>query len=217
MNWIAMCLMLISRIPFEKFLSKPSGSSKALQELESQMAAQPITSLPILPTPEVKRAGSGVTTTETIQYQREEMVKELSLLEKHLQQGCKIFGKACDCCEKHPVTVEGLAQETLGMTADPLYSEVAQWARKLAPITTIEASESRQYDKVYYQLAVEARELRKRISTDMDKSIQGSVEWSQEQIKNLTAEDTAELVSGLKQIAKQSADSVPRGFRKAHG
>jgi hypothetical protein len=57
-----------------------------------------------------------VTSLETITYRRREIGKELLPLEKHSQQLCRIGGVACDCCEKHPITIEALAQETLGMT-----------------------------------------------------------------------------------------------------
>lgn len=60
-----------------------------------------------------------VTSLETITYRRREIGKELLLLEKHSQQLCKIGGVACDRCEKHPITIEALAQETLGMTRRP--------------------------------------------------------------------------------------------------
>jgi len=104
-----------------------------------------------------------VTTEETIAYQRREIIKELSLLEGHLLQGCKISGKACDCCEKHPIKLEGLAQETMGITPDPAFSAVAQWANGIAPVTTEAASASGKYDKEYPKMALRARELRKSI------------------------------------------------------
>ena len=72
--------------------------------------------------------GKGVSTEETVNYQRRELVKELTLLEGHLQQGCKINNKGCDCCEKHPIKIEGLAQETAGMVRDGLFSKLAGWA-----------------------------------------------------------------------------------------
>ena len=110
-----------------------------------------------------------LTTDETIRYQKREIGKELLLLEKHLQQGCKIAGKggqvlACDCCGgKHLITLEGLAQETLGMTSDPALNEVIQWVREIEPKTTEDASASGKYDSEYPSLAIKARELRKAI------------------------------------------------------
>jgi len=106
---------------------------------------------------------SGVSDSETIKYQNRELVKEMVLLEAHLLQQCKIGGKACNCCEKHPIAVEGLARETLGMTGKPLYSEIADWAKQISPMTTPEASASGKFDDQYPQLAVKLRELRKNV------------------------------------------------------
>ena len=66
-------------------------------------------------------------------------------------------------CEKHPLAIEALAQETLGITGDGLYHEIATWARNVMPITTEAASRSGRYDEEYPPLAVTARNLRKRI------------------------------------------------------
>ena len=103
----------------------------------------------------------GITTEETVSYQRRELVKELTLLEGHLQQGCKINNKGCDCCEKHPIKIEGLAQETAGMVRDGLFSKLAGWAQSISPLTTEEASASGKYDDEYPKLAIQAREFRK--------------------------------------------------------
>jgi len=109
-----------------------------------------------------------VTTQETVLYQRREISKELILLEGHLQQGCKINDRACDCCEKHPLKIEGLAQETAGMTADPVYSELAVWTHSISAVTSEEAAASGQYDDEYPKLAMKAREFRKAIMPDME-------------------------------------------------
>lgn len=107
-----------------------------------------------------------VTTDETIQYQKREIVKELTLLEGHLQEGCKINHKACDCCEKHPIKLEGLAQETAGMTSEPVFRELAKWTRSIAPVTSEAASASGKYDEQYPKLAIEARNFRKTVMSD---------------------------------------------------
>ena len=105
----------------------------------------------------------GLTTDETINYQKREIVKELLLLEGHLQQGCKIGGTACDCCTKHPITIEALAQETTGMTPEPVFREIAEWARSVGEITSEAASASGKHDEEYPKLAIKAREFRKAI------------------------------------------------------
>lgn len=101
----------------------------------------------------------GVSDEQVIKYQYKSVRAELMLMQKHLREGCKIDGTACDCCEKHPEQLEALALESYGMTAHPVFAQVAEWARKIQPITTEEASKSGQYDQAYPQLALEAREL----------------------------------------------------------
>jgi hypothetical protein len=112
---------------------------------------------------EPRKETKGLTTEETINYQKREIAKQLTLLEGHLQQSCKINNKACDCCTKHPITIEGLAEETTGMTQDPIFRELAGWAKLIAPITTEAASASGKYDEEYPKLAIRAREFRKAI------------------------------------------------------
>jgi hypothetical protein len=80
--------------------------------------------IPIPSSPVERERQKGVSTEDTIGYQKKEIGKELLLLEKHLQQGCKINGVACDCCEKHPLAIEALAGETLGMTGADIYNEI---------------------------------------------------------------------------------------------
>ena len=192
MNWFAAGLMLLSRIPLDRLLVKGRDPMEEVKHLSSlfnkagtsvvdptntaalpqkappneasasaiNTAETPGTSPKALPN---KRENSGVSTAETILYQKRELSKELLLLEKHLQQSCKIAGKACDCCTKHPIAIEALAQEALGMTGDLLFTKVAEWATEIAPMTTVEASKSGKYEETYSQLAVKARELRKKI------------------------------------------------------
>lgn len=177
MNWLMAGLKLLTKLPVEKVLVKRSDPVESINKLEQLLkTANPIPSLPMeeasskgalgeSATPVMPNGGviSKVTTEETVAYQKREMGKELLLLEKHLQQKCKIAGKACDCCEKHPLAIEALAQETLGITGDDIYHEVATWARNVMPVTTEEASRSGQYDEEYPALAVTARDMRKRL------------------------------------------------------
>lgn len=118
---------------------------------------------PAAPSVALKEKPSGPTTDETIEHQKREIVKELLLLEGHLTQSCKIGGKACDCCTKHPITIEGLAEETAGMSTDPVFRELSQWAKSIGDITTEAASASGKYDEEYPKLAIKAREFRKAI------------------------------------------------------
>lgn len=122
-------------------------------KLESTPEPEPVSE----PVPETHK----VTTPQTIAYQKRELAKELVLLEGHLQQGCKIDGEACDCCEKHPLKIEGLAQEAAGMSPDPIFKHLSNWVNAITPKTTEEASASGQYDAEYPELAITAREYRK--------------------------------------------------------
>jgi hypothetical protein len=54
----------------------------------------------------VRNSVRTISNEETISYQKREVAKEMLLLEKHLQQKCKMLGKACDCCEKHLLPLE---------------------------------------------------------------------------------------------------------------
>ncbi len=164
MNWFATALMLVSRLPLDKFLIKARDPTKDIERLEALInkTTQPPAMVAEKPQISVNKP-RGVSNEETIAYQKRELGKELLLLEKHLQQHCKIGGTACDCCLKHPIAIEALAQETLGMTGDPLFNRVAEWAKDIAPMTTVEASTSGQYEEQYPQLAVKARSLRKEI------------------------------------------------------
>jgi len=117
-------------------------------------------------TPKITGSGQDqerVTTDETVQYQRREIAKELILLEGHLQQGCRINSKPCNCCEKHPIKLEGLAQETAGMTPEPVFRELADWIKTISPMTSEAAAASGKYDAEYPGLAMRAREFRKAI------------------------------------------------------
>jgi hypothetical protein len=116
----------------------------------------------------VQEDSKRVTTEETVKYQRRELAKELTLLEGHLLQSCKISGKPCDCCEKHPIKIEGLALETAGMSSDPVYKELAQWAQDISSITTEAAASSGKYEQEYPKLAIQARNFRKAV---MDKEV----------------------------------------------
>lgn len=184
-NWIGLGLALLERLPLEKILVRSERKVSEIEVLEGILARQqagapqvapaptraPVMDRPLEPAGSVSyNPGDGirVTTEETIAYQRRELGKELLLLEKHLQQGCKIGGKACDCCEKHPIVIEGLALETMGMSPDPVFGEVLSFAQRIAPITTEAASRSGVYTNQYPNLAMESREIRKRLTGTTD-------------------------------------------------
>ena len=115
--------------------------------------------------PQSLTVGSKVTTEETIAYQKRELGKELLLLQKHLEQGCRIppvTGEPCDCCSpKHTVTIEALALETYGITGEPIYQDLAKWAEEIERKTTIPEIESGRHN--YGEDAVRARGYRKKM------------------------------------------------------
>ena len=189
MNWLMMGLKLATKIPFERLFLRPRDMAKAEEEffktIESQVKQEPPPVPAVFPesydalsgkktantrasVPTMERRESQISTAETIAYQRREIGKQMMLLESHLQQRCRIGGKPCDCCEKHPIVMEGLAQETIGMDSDPIFPEIVSWARYLSPITTQMASESGQYGDLYPELAIRTRELRKRMMGTTD-------------------------------------------------
>lgn len=218
MNWLSMALFTLTKVPFEKLFVKRSDPVKEVEKLEAlfrkdtlagKLLSQPDTKIENRKTdnsvresnaPEIR---SMVTDEETIAYQKRELSKEILLLEKHLQQKCKILNKACDCCSKHLLPIEGLAQEALGMTGDSLYSEVQSWVRSITPVTTTEASASGHYDEQYPQLAVEARALRKRIM--------GTAEVSALLTPGLSEKVSAELQEILDRAMKKEGGSDGRG------
>ena len=61
----------------------------------------------------VRNSVRTISNEETISYQKREVAKEMLLLEKHLQQKCKMLGKACDCCKKHLLPLESRESTSL--------------------------------------------------------------------------------------------------------
>lgn len=212
-SWFSIGLQALTKLPIERLLSRKRDPVEAVEELEekllssdgrqfsptAQSSAPVVTDAPKEALALEQPNPSRVTTLETIQYQKRELGKEIMLLEKHLQQKCKIGGKACDCCEKHPIVIEGLAQETLGMTGDKLYESVIAWARKITPKTTEEASRSGEFDNAYPGMAVEARNIRKRImgtadvkallSPELNEKVRGEVEVILDRVLKKEGED----------------------------
>lgn len=115
-------------------------------------------------------ATSKLTSEETLAYQKREIAKELWQLEKHMAQGCRIpdrTGKRipCDCCEKGSF-IAGLAYESIPIAEragqpSSIFEKIAQWSEDLAPMVTVTAVESSQYD--YKKLSGEASALRKEL------------------------------------------------------
>jgi len=109
----------------------------------------------------VSQATEMVTDAEKAAYQRRELGKVLLLLQRHFAQGCKIAGKACDCCDKHPMELEALAEESIPMGLDKAQMErVIEWARYVQPMVPTEIVTAGTYAHLYPQLSEQARQLR---------------------------------------------------------
>lgn len=189
-TFFSMCLFALTKLPIERIFAKRPDPMESVKKLEEILKSRQPLSSPInqaeKPGPLDMPTGRIVTTAETIAYQKRELGKEILLLEKHLQQKCKIGGIACDCCAKHPIAIEALAQEALGMSDDPIFSEIAIWIKGIAPMTTEAASKSGKFDDQYPKMAIKARLMRKNLmgteevrallSTEQEKKVSEQVE-----------------------------------------
>jgi len=104
------------------------------------------------------------TSEETVKELRRRLGKELYRFELDLVGGCKIAGRACDCCgDKHNFGIEATAEELIPMDRDPTYGEVISWLNANRGKMTVEASASGIYDAEYPEMARQVREFRKRV------------------------------------------------------
>ena len=161
-------------------LDKAGSDIRSIAEdLRGSIPTQPSTIQEIEKAPEIEpqsrtagstAATSKLTSEETLAYQKREIGRELWQLERHLAQGCRIPDKSgkripCDCCEKGSF-IAGLAYESIpiaeraGQTSD-IFEKIAEWSEELAPMVTVAAVESGQYD--YKKLSGEASALRKKL------------------------------------------------------
>jgi hypothetical protein len=86
------------------------------------------------------------TVEDHIRYTNEQIAKHLALLEEHFKS------YPCgECINKHLLTVEGYAEEGLGMNGKEPYETVRSWARKAMTREDLRA------------LLIEARELRRKL------------------------------------------------------
>ena len=104
-----------------------------------------------------------VSQTDTIEHQRRELTKCLTLVEAHLRQGCIIAGKPCDCCAKHLLELEALAEETAGLSGEQMFLNIAHWARAEYHKVTPPAVAGGKYKGEYLELAGQVRNFRKLI------------------------------------------------------
>ena len=154
---------------------------------------------------------STVTPEETFRYQNIELGKELYKLELHLSQRCRIFGKPCDCCEKHTLLI-GLAEETvpiatrIGQPAD-VYLEIVSWLNQHGHKFNPEAVESGQYDAEYPILSGQASLFRKRI-TGTEKISALLTQEENQAIQNKAKDMLEEQMDGASDEAKEQARAI---------
>ena len=184
MNWSSVLIpasILAARLPLDRILVRPRDKAKALEEFaatlpatrpQSSTAALPVispvvsemaetTMAPVAPS----AASSMPTTEETVTDLKRRLAKEMYRFQLDLAASCKIAGKPCDCCEKHPLlAIESLAEELVPMDpSNPIYYECTQWIKANAEKLTVEASASGAYDKEYTYMAATWREFRKNL------------------------------------------------------
>jgi len=160
------------------------------------------------------------TSEETVEELRRRLGKELYRFELDLVGGCKIAGRACDCCgDKHNFGIEATAEELIPMDRDPTYGEVISWLNANRGKMTVEASASGIYDAEYPEMARQVREFRKRVMgteglgdllTEKDKQVviekieeehQGGAASTQ---KELTFEEASVAAEALEQEGEKA-------------
>lgn len=114
-----------------------------------------------------------VTDAETLQYQKESLLDELAVLERHLADGGKIFGASCDCVSKHSRLIKRLSTESIPIAArqdkgTKIYSELAGWAAEMQAIGTKAAVDSGQFTSRYPVESGKASLFRKAIEGGKD-------------------------------------------------
>lgn len=152
----------------------PSSSSAAASTLVERLKPVTETKSPeSKPASEVtERKSPGVTDAQTLQYQNDGLVDELSELEtRHLPAGGKILGASCDCIAKHSRAVRRLAKESIPIAArqgkDPsVYAQMVEWAEDMMKIGTKAAVDSGEYKDRYALESGTASKFRKALESD---------------------------------------------------
>ena len=181
MNWLALVMGIINRVPIERVLFPPRDNIKALEGFAATMTAPaspkktPISeNIASTIAPEREEAATVTapaprpalpTSTETTQELKRRLGKELYKAELDLSNKLRIAGKPCDCLEsKHTLLLEAAAEELIAQEPDnPVYFEIIAWIKQNQPKVTIEAINTGKYDEAYPRMAAEFKRFRKRI------------------------------------------------------
>ena len=195
---------LLSQLPLERLMIKRRSAVAAVEK------GNPI------PTSDLVKSHSPVgdlppfrpnlpTTEETVVELKRRLGKELYRFELDLVGGCKIAGRACDCCgDKHNFGIEATAEELIPMDRDPTYGEVISWLNTNRGKMTVEASASGIYDAEYPEMARQVREFRKRVM-----GTEGLGEQQVEKVeapvqKDLTLEEASVAAEALEQEGERA-------------
>lgn len=157
-----LAIAIIQRTNWERLLFPEPDKTKYLANLSSIAINQaPVETA--IPT-------EGLSTEETVKYQKREIGKLLLQMERHFSQRMRIAGIPCDCgASKHLLDMEALSEETIPMEPDnPLYSDLLIWIRQVGSKSTEQAAKSGQYDEEYPKMAEQARNFRKKLLGTLD-------------------------------------------------
>ena len=197
MNWLALAVQAVEKIPFERLIVRRPDNKERLQELaeilgeshakptepkpeetdipHGETASEPMPGNLGNQRPKVRLESnpsvtSTVSTKETVDYQNREIGKILLTMQRHCVQKFRINGKACDCGQsRHLLDLEALVEETIAMVENPdIYNRILDWIGRLGPLCTVENANSGKYDNVYQAFSNEARDLRKELLGTLD-------------------------------------------------
>jgi len=209
MDWLAVIMNIVNRVPIERVLFRPPDHTKAMEDFarslphtESPKEAPPEQKTTVTTkTPEkVAQAVStsvlerpGPTTEETVAHHNRQLAKQLNAMARHYTERMIIAGKPCDCgSSKHLLDIEQLSEETIPMVTDPtIYYEMMKWVKEVEPKSTDEAAKSGKYDDEYPILSGQARDLRKRLlgSLSLLSMVEPEEPLTLDQAKKIAAEE----------------------------
>ena len=214
MDWLAVIMNIVNRVPIERILFRPPDHTKDMEDFakglprtEGQKEApseqktgittqETITATALIT--EERKAPQLPTTEETRQVLRRRLAKELYRAELDLTGGLRIAGKPCDCLDsKHSLGLEAAAEELIPSEPDnPVYQEILVWLERSRPKLMIEAIGSGQYDEEYPQMAAQFKDFRKRImgTTVLTAMIEPKTPITLEEAKKLAAEEAVKEV-----------------------
>ena len=191
-------IQLLSQLPLERLMGR--GSAFAAVEKGNPTPTSDLVKSPS-PVGDLPPFRPNLPTSEeTVKELRRRLGKELYRFELDLVGGCKIAGRACDCCgDKHNFGIEATAEELIPMDRDPTYGEVISWLNTNRGKMTVEASASGIYDAEYPEMARQVREFRKRVM-----GTEGLGEQQVEKVeapvqKDLTLEEASVAAEALEQ------------------